>query len=105
MGQATWSHLDHKVTLKQAREAAQLSSIKDAEITRTELMGEENMSKKDACIIRHGGKTGGAGWLTVLPNVMNGSILSDLKFRDGLRLCYAMTLQNLPTHCDGCNAK
>eukprot|EP00978_Attheya_sp_CCMP212_P043518 scaffold285789_cov24-Attheya_sp.AAC.1 len=31
MGQATWSHLDHKVTLKQAREAAQLSSIKDTE--------------------------------------------------------------------------
>eukprot|EP00978_Attheya_sp_CCMP212_P006719 scaffold15590_cov56-Attheya_sp.AAC.1 len=58
-GQATWSHLDHKVTLKKAREAAQLSSIKDAEITRTELMGEENMSKKDACIIGCGGKTGG----------------------------------------------
>eukprot|EP00978_Attheya_sp_CCMP212_P007141 scaffold16612_cov35-Attheya_sp.AAC.2 len=36
---------------------------------------------------------------------MNGSILSNLEFRDGLRLCYAMTLQNLPTHCDGCNAK
>eukprot|EP00978_Attheya_sp_CCMP212_P031803 scaffold121609_cov39-Attheya_sp.AAC.1 len=25
MGQATWSHLDHKVTLKQAREAAKFS--------------------------------------------------------------------------------
>eukprot|EP00978_Attheya_sp_CCMP212_P025603 scaffold82582_cov35-Attheya_sp.AAC.2 len=61
------------------------------------------MSKKDACIIGHGGKTG--GWLTVLPNVMNGSILSDLEFRDGLHLRYVMTLQNLPTHCDGCNAK
>eukprot|EP00978_Attheya_sp_CCMP212_P044704 scaffold319185_cov59-Attheya_sp.AAC.1 len=66
-------------------------------------MGEENMSKKDAHIIGCGGKTG--EWLTVLPNVMNGSILSDLKFRDGLGLCYAMTLQNLPTHCDSCNAK
>ena len=89
MGWATWSHLDHKVTLKQAREAAQISSIKDAEITRTELMGEEHMSKKDARIIGRGGKTG--GWLTVLPNVMNGSILSNLEFRDGLCLCYAMT--------------
>eukprot|EP00978_Attheya_sp_CCMP212_P040963 scaffold229254_cov51-Attheya_sp.AAC.7 len=66
-------------------------------------MGEENMSKKDARIIRRGGKMG--GWLTVLPNVMNGSILSDLEFRGGLCLCYAMTLQNLPTHCDGCNTK
>jgi hypothetical protein len=46
MGRATWSHLDHKVTLKQTREAAQSSSITDAEITRTELMGEEHMSKK-----------------------------------------------------------
>eukprot|EP00978_Attheya_sp_CCMP212_P047372 scaffold421334_cov62-Attheya_sp.AAC.3 len=36
---------------------------------------------------------------------MNGCILSDLEFRDGLRLRYAMTLQNLPTHCDVCNAK
>eukprot|EP00978_Attheya_sp_CCMP212_P037221 scaffold174009_cov63-Attheya_sp.AAC.1 len=36
---------------------------------------------------------------------MNGSILSDLEFQDGLRLHYAMMLQNLPTHCDGCNAK
>eukprot|EP00978_Attheya_sp_CCMP212_P027547 scaffold92310_cov59-Attheya_sp.AAC.4 len=58
------------------------------------------MYKKDAHIIGRGGKTG--GWLTVLPNVMNGSILSDLEFRDGLR--YAMTLQNLPTHCDSCKA-
>ena len=38
------------------------------------------MSKKDECIIGHGGKTD--GWLTVLPNMMNGSILSDLEFRD-----------------------
>ena len=36
---------------------------------------------------------------------MNGSILSDLEFRDGLPLRYVMPLQNLPTHCDGCNAK
>eukprot|EP00978_Attheya_sp_CCMP212_P029231 scaffold103337_cov31-Attheya_sp.AAC.1 len=80
-----------------------MSSIKDAELTGTELMSEEHMSKKDTCIIGHGGKTG--GWITVLPNVMNGSILSDLEFRDGFHLCYVMTLQNLPTHCDGCNAK
>eukprot|EP00978_Attheya_sp_CCMP212_P020905 scaffold60477_cov50-Attheya_sp.AAC.1 len=67
-------------------------------------MSEEHMSKKDAHIIGRGGKTG--GWLIVLPNVMNGSILSNLEFRDGLRLhYYAMTLQNLSTHCDGCNAK
>ena len=103
MGRATWSHLDHKVTLKQARESAKLSSIKDAEIIRTDLLREGRMTKKDARIVGRGGKTG--GWLTVLPNVMNGSILSDLEFRDGLRLCYAMPLQNLPTHCDGCNAK
>jgi hypothetical protein len=46
------------------------------------------------------------GWLTVLPNAMNGSILSDLNFWDGLWLLhYMMNLQNLPTHCDGCNAK
>eukprot|EP00978_Attheya_sp_CCMP212_P039958 scaffold213016_cov49-Attheya_sp.AAC.1 len=63
------------------------------------------MSKKDALIIGCGGKTTAGGWLTVLPNVMNGSILSDLEFRDGLCLCYVMTLHNLPTHCDGCNAK
>eukprot|EP00978_Attheya_sp_CCMP212_P025990 scaffold84687_cov61-Attheya_sp.AAC.3 len=99
----TWSHLDHKVTLKQARESAQLSAIKDAEITQDKLMDEAHMSKRDARIIGHGGKTG--GWLTVLPNVMNGSIQSDLEFRDGIRLCYSMTIQNLPTHCDGCNAK
>eukprot|EP00978_Attheya_sp_CCMP212_P023880 scaffold74078_cov59-Attheya_sp.AAC.2 len=66
-------------------------------------MGEENMSKKDARIIGRGGKTG--RWLTVLPNVMNVSILSNLEFRDGLCLRYAMMLQNLPTHCDGYNFK
>eukprot|EP00978_Attheya_sp_CCMP212_P045285 scaffold340478_cov42-Attheya_sp.AAC.1 len=54
MGRATWSHLDHKVTLKQAREAAQLTSVKDAEITRTKLTGEGSMSKKDARIIGRG---------------------------------------------------
>jgi hypothetical protein len=105
MGQVTsWSHLEHKVTLKQAQEAAQMSTIKDAQrYTWTKLMGEEHMSKKDACIIGRGDKTG--GWLTVLPNVMNGSILSYLKFRDGIRLLYAIMLQNLPTHCDGCQVK
>eukprot|EP00978_Attheya_sp_CCMP212_P016565 scaffold43553_cov75-Attheya_sp.AAC.3 len=42
---------------------------------------------------------------TVLPNAMNaGSILSDLEFQYGLQLHYALKIQNLPTHCDGCNA-
>eukprot|EP00978_Attheya_sp_CCMP212_P014335 scaffold36408_cov53-Attheya_sp.AAC.8 len=76
MGWVTWSHVDHKVTLKQARESAQLSAIADAETTWVTLMGE--ISKRDARIIEHGGKTG--GWLTVLPNAMNGSILPDVEF-------------------------
>ena len=44
-------------------------------------------------------------WLTVIPNRLNGSILSAEEFRDNLRLRYNLKPLDMPDLCDGCGAK
>ena len=46
-------------------------------------------------------------WLQTPPsyvNMVRGTCLSDMEFRDALHLRYCRTPPNLPTHCDGCGA-
>jgi hypothetical protein len=44
-------------------------------------------------------------WLTALPNAMNGTELSEVEFRDNLRLRFGLQPLALPTRCDGCDSK
>jgi hypothetical protein len=44
-------------------------------------------------------------WLSVMPSTLNGTELSPQEFRDSLHLRYSRTPGDLPTHCDGCDAK
>ena len=40
-----------------------------------------------------------------MPSRLNGTELSPTEFRDGLRLRYGLTPQNLPDQCDGCHER
>ena len=42
------------------------------------------------------------GWLTVMPNSLNGTELTAEEFRDSLRLRMGLTPSALPEKCDGC---
>ena len=44
-------------------------------------------------------------WLTVLSYTVNGKELGDQEWRDALFLRYEMEPPDLPSHCDGCDAK
>ena len=48
------------------------------------------------------GETG--AWLTVVPNNLNGTLLSKEEFRDNTRLWYGMRPIGLCERCDGCGA-
>jgi len=50
-----------------------------------------------------GKKTG--GWLSIIPDIVNGMSLSKGAFRDSLRMRYGLELVDLPKKCDGCGAK
>ena len=40
------------------------------------------------------------GWLTCIPNRLNGTKLSAEEFRDNLRLCFGLKPSGLPKLCD-----
>ena len=44
-------------------------------------------------------------WLTVPPNLLDGTVLSAAKFRDNVRGRYGMMPLGLCAKCDGCGAK
>ena len=53
--------------------------------------------------MRRAAKTG--AWLTVLPSTGNGTELGAQEWRDALFLRYGLEHPDLPTHCDGCEAR
>ena len=44
-------------------------------------------------------------WLTVQPSTVNGAELGSQEWRDALFLWYGLEPPDLPTYCDGCQAK
>ena len=53
--------------------------------------------------MRRAEKTG--AWITVLLSTVNGTELGAQEWRDALFLRYGMKPPDLPSHCDGCEAK
>ena len=53
--------------------------------------------------LRRATKTGAR--LTVQPSTVNGTELGAQEWRDAAFLRYGLEPPDLPTHCDGCNAK
>ena len=50
-------------------------------------------------------ETNTGAWLRVQPSTFNGTELGAQEYRDALFLWYGLKLLDLPTHCDGCQAK
>ena len=42
-------------------------------------------------------------WLTVIPNLLNGTTLTAQEYRDSLRIRFGLQPLDLPHRCDGCN--
>ena len=63
----------------------------------------EAAPKLDECQMIRGKNT--VTWLAMLPYTVNGTELGDQKCRDALFLRYVIKPPDLPSHCDGCNAK
>ena len=53
--------------------------------------------------MRRGAKTG--AWITVLPSTVNEIELGDQEWRDAFFLRYGLDPPDLPTHCNGCEAR
>ena len=58
---------------------------------------------QQACRMRRAAKTW--AWLTVLPSTVNGTEMGAQEWRDALFLRYGLEPPDLPSHCDGCDAK
>ena len=56
-----------------------------------------------ARLLRRATKT--VAWMTVKPSTVNGTELGAQEWRDTLFLRYGLDTPDLPTHCDGCQAK
>lgn len=63
---------------------------------------QADASARDARRMTRAMETG--GWLTTLPNHLNGTALSEEESRDSLRLRMGLTPLNLPPKCDGCRS-
>eukprot|EP00957_Ditylum_brightwellii_P005165 393592-Ditylum_brightwellii.AAC.1 len=68
------------------------------EVRRQQVRGQEDKHR-----LMRAMRTG--AWLTVIPNRMNGTALSEEEFQDNLCLRYGMHPLHLQQRCDGCNAK
>jgi hypothetical protein len=96
-----WAHADHVRAMRDGRRDAQTGSTAAAELQLGNLLKE--LPTRRRRIVDRGKHTG--AWLSVLPTTINGTTLSAQEFRDGLLLRYGYELPDLPTRCDGCNAK
>ena len=75
--------------------------VKQAEAALTAAL--EGPPVQQARCMRQAAKTG--DWITVLPSTVNGTELGVQEWRDALFLRYGLEPPDLPSHCDGCNAK
>eukprot|EP00978_Attheya_sp_CCMP212_P004101 scaffold8879_cov44-Attheya_sp.AAC.3 len=78
-----------------------MANKKDAQLKLDKYL--EDFPRNRRRVIERGNKTG--AWLTVLPSIVNGMVLSSDEFRDGLAIRYGYDFLNPPEKCDGCGAK
>jgi len=90
----------HKQCVRQAGTKARKERI-EAEVEFVEGLASKS-SKAVTKRLERMGKTG--AWLTVMPNLLNGTLLSAEEWRDNARLRYGLRPVGLCDRCDGCNA-
>ena len=90
---------DHLSMIKEVRSEIRKRNVEKCNNQLTNLT--KNMSDTERRTIMRGKDTG--QWLSVVPSLLNGTVLSPQEFRDGLALRYAHTPKDLPRRCDGCD--
>ena len=100
-GQVEFRTVDHSACLQGGRTAVRRRGQRRAEEALTAAM--EGPPILHAHRLRRATKT--SDWLTVQPSTVNGTELGAQKWSDTLLLWYGLDPSDLPTHCDGCQAK
>jgi hypothetical protein len=103
-------------TLRTRRDLDVNAHAADASKHRRRLMKAKNTEEEEVlsrlCLaarptasrrMRRSKETG--AWLTLTPNTLNGTELSEEEFRDNLRLRFGLQPLSLPEECDGCSKK
>ena len=92
---------DHSACLREGRTAVRRCGQIRAEEALTAAL--EGSLVLHARLLRRAAKTG--SWITVLLSTFNGMELGAQEWRDDLFLWYGLEPPDLPTYCDGCQAK
>ena len=91
----------HKKCAYDARLEARRTRV-DIELKEFGAMCERSTAADKRRLLR---ATETGGWLTAMPNALNGTELSTDEFRDSLRIRFGLTPLALPATCDGCGCK
>ena len=100
-GQVEFRTVDHSACLQKGHMAVRRRCQRRAEEALTAAL--EGALVQHALRLQRATKTG--AWLTVQPSTVNGTELGAHEWRDTLFLRYGLDPPDLPTHCDGCQAK
>ena len=100
-GQVVFLTADHSACLRGGRLAVRHRGEKRAEEALTAVLERDLVLQ--ARWMRWAAKPG--AWLTVLLSTVNGTDLGDQDWRDALYLRYGLEPPDLPTYCDGCEAR
>ena len=100
-GQVEFQTADHLACLRAGRTAVRRRGQIRAEEALTVAL-EEGLVLH-ARRLRRAEKTG--AWIILQPSTVNGTDLGDQEWRDALFLRYDLEPPDLPTYCDGCQAK
>ena len=92
--------VSHKQCVRQAGAKTRKERV-ESEVEFVESLAERS-TKAMAKRLGRAGLTG--AWLTVMPNLLNGTLLSMEEWRDNARLRYGLRPIGLCERCDGCNA-
>ena len=100
-GQVEFRTADQSACLREGRTAVRRRGQRRAEEALTAAL--EGDPVLHARRLQRATKTG--AWMTVQPSTVNGTDLGAQEWRDALFLRYDLEPPDLPTHCDGCQAK
>ena len=98
LGGPVLNYVGHRECIRKASQTAQLSkrSVELAKIyKRQEQAGDQEKNQLHRA-------TRNGSWISAVPHRLNGTELSQEKFRDNLCLRYGLMPQNIPATCDGC---
>ena len=92
---------DHLTAIQEGKEAALQSKITEAKDIFNTYTGSKGPLEEKTLL--RAANTG--HWLTVMPTITSGCLLSSQEWRDAFCLRYARVPPDFPIKCDGCGGK